>query len=123
MKTIAATIGSKNYYLVIGFDVCSFVAEAVNAPGFYKEDGMPSNPGKLARETLALASSEHHPDMNWREFIEEMPSEHWAEVWAAFDAVMDTVEEIAGSHTQHTQTSEIDIASDAFIMAQGGHAA
>ena len=122
METVVATINEKNYYLVVGFDVCSFVSESVSKDGFYKEDGEPANLGKLARETLALAAREHQPDMNWSEFIENLPPSGWIEVWTAFDAVMDIVEAKATDPSRE-KGDPVNMASDAYIGASGGHAA
>ena len=121
---IAAPINGENYYLKVGFDVVSFVTASMQAEGFLKDDGTPANPGKLARETLCLAAGEHHPDMDWAEFVESLPPSAWHEVWTAFDTIMDIIHEYFpddGEDAQHTQP--IDLASDSYIMSQGGHAA
>ena len=126
MKTIAAQINNENYYLKVGFEVASFVTGSMQADGFLNADGMPTNPGRLALGTLAVASQDNHPDLDWVELVESLPPSSWHEVWSAFDMVLELINELfpEDGDGQHPETSDpIDIFSDSYVNASGGVAA
>ena len=92
-KTIASEINGRRYYLDAGFHSMTAISALLSDESIFQGEECIS-PGMLCVKTLMIAGKAHHPDINWPEFIESLPTESYIEVW---DAVSSLVETISGS--------------------------
>ena len=69
----------------------------------------------LALRVLEYTGKEYHPDVNWRELLDDLPPGSYKEVWDIVERISDAVLEI-----QEQNNPGIEVGSDSWMAAQGG---
>ena len=114
MQNIQGTINGNTYYFNIGFMSVSNISALADDPSVFAGEQVVDS-GLLALRVLECTGKEYHPDINWREFLDNLPPGSYKEVWDIVERISDAVLEI-----QEQNNPGIEVGSDAWMAAQGG---